>query len=197
MTQIDKYGVDEESPIVEQMNGDEYFVRMVFPLVLTPKVLERLRTKPRERTAFGKVLESEFLEANFAGECAEVYEMSHILPLKPLLHEKNGCRVANMVACLSLPRWDFVEAGSGVGSPKTPAAAWACLAEDSPNLMETAIAWNLLDYTLDNVSVVFELGGQFLAPDEFGIEDVFNAYLSTHTSNHGTQAVLELDNLIG
>lgn len=204
MAQIDKYGARKERNIVANMDKDnDYFVRMVFPLPLTPKRVHALRNKPNGRDFFNRFLRTEFIKNPFGKECVKVYSATSISPLESLPKRlrggsKDGMPMVYMVVCESLPKEDFVASTSKkVKVPQTPAAALACLANENADVMNTAAMWNMLDDSFNQVSLVFKLGDEFFSIDEVGMKDAFFAFLGPQIDYKGMQETLKLDNFIG
>lgn len=198
MTKIDKFGAVEGTPIVECMHEDDYFVRMVFPLPLTSSRLAIF-----DELLEGKIPVGEALEAAFFGNTtheeayAEVHDATHVLPLEPLPHDIDDLPVINMIVCAALAKKDFIKEYSNEDVPETPAAALARLQSQPADLMTTAFGLGLLDSPHNNVSLVFEVDGNFFKSEEAGFVDVFYSYVVTQANAKGVQAVLELDNSIG
>lgn len=204
MAQIDKYGAVKERNIVANMDKDnDYFVRMIFPLLLTPERVDRLRNRQSGKGFFNSFLKGEFMKNSYGSACVEVHDATRI-PALEILPKRIGnsggveLSIAYMVACVSLSKADFIApASKQTNVLQTPAAALACFTHESADMMHIAVVWNLLDDCSDRVSLVFKLGDEFFSIDEVGMKDAFLSCLGTQIDYEGMQRVLELDDLIG
>ena len=204
MAQIDKYGARKERNIVANMDKDnDYFVRLVFPLLLTPERVDGLRHRQSGRGFFNSFLKGEFMKNSYGIACVEVHDASRIPALEILpkrLGNSSGgeLSIAYMVACVSVSRADFVTSSRNrLKIPQTPAAALACFMSESSDVMHTAIMRNMLNDSFNQVSLVFKLGDEFFSTDEVGMKDAFLSCLGPQINHEGMQRVLELDDLIG
>lgn len=202
MTKIDKYGDMTGLNIVGKMDpAEDYFVRMVFPLVLTPERIEKMHAKLRGKEFVYNDLESEFLATDFGAHCVEVYAFPYIsaLQLLPTTFrngEEDDLQIIYMIVCESLAKEVFCVEGRG-GIPQTPEEARDNLLQANPNLMKTVTQWNLLDYFLDNVSVVFKLWNEYFFPGETKMRDAVFSCFGIGIDYESVQSVLALDNDIG